>query len=224
MRHAQATISSRSSRRPAPDYGIPASSRPANDAKLRPVMGELWALAPARRPSFVDNGGGGPYLKTGPGGTGQSQGASSRGFAISCTEIEACEHRPGPAFGTPAGPPDGGADASVVELLVRSGSQCMAPGCEEPFACCLSARLRPRSLEPRTIASSSPTGPTVEAINALGAGAGAPLGRRAEGAHRGVPQAAGRRGTRSTTCWCRPSPPCARRPSARSASAISTCS
>ena len=46
----------------------------------------------------------------------------------------------------------------------------------------------------------------------------------AEGQDRRVPARSWPRARRSTTCWSRPSPWCARPPSARSASAISTCS
>ena len=57
-----------------------------------------------------------------------------------------------------------------------------------------------------------------------GGGAGKALRRRSQGAHRDVPQATRRRHAICRSCWFPPSPRCARQPSARWASAISTCS
>ena len=57
------------------------------------------------------------------------------------------------------------------------------------------------------------TRPRVEAINALETEMQRAVRRRAARPHRRVPRSSSPTARRSTTCWCRPSPRCARRPS-----------
>ena len=220
MRHAHVTISSCCSGRVqmavAPHRSDRADPMPNYDCR----HGGTVACC-RQRPSFVDNAVCRSLSQDGPGGTGRSQGASSRGFAIFL-------HRA--CLGSRL------ADAALVrltgrrlptqaswDLLVRSA----------PSAWHVDVRNRShavyrhdcgqglRHLERSQAQDLSAQGRGHQCARA---GAGAPHGCRAAGAHRGISASSWPMASRSTTCWCRPSPPCARRPSARSASAISTCS